>query len=79
MSLKKNKETIALNILHVSHNTEEIRHPYKSKYNLKHENQVILLMISDGEKLHYLLLKKLSALFKGITSKHDGNFYCLNI
>ena len=22
--------------------------------------------------------KKLSALFKGITSKHDGNIYCLN-
>ena len=27
-----------------------IRHAYKPKYNLTRENQVILLMISDGEK-----------------------------
>ena len=36
--------TIALNILFVPRNTEKIT--YKSKYNLKHENQVILLMIT---------------------------------
>ena len=39
------------------HNTEETRHAYKSKHNLKHENQVILLMITDGEKWHYLAVK----------------------
>ena len=60
------------------HGTEEIRHAYKSKYNLKHENQVILLMITDGEKWHYLAVKKLSILLRGITSKHNGNFYRLN-
>ena len=58
--------------------TEEIRHAYKSKYNLKRENQVILLMITDGEKLHYLAAKSLSALFRGITSNNNGDFYCLN-
>ena len=35
-------------------------------------------MITDGEKWHYLPVKKLSALFRGIASKHAGNFYCLN-
>ena len=60
------------------HNTEEIRHTYKSKYNLKRENQVNLLMITDGEKWHCLAVKKLSALLKGMTSKHKGDFYCLN-
>ena len=60
------------------HNTEEIRHAYKSKHNLKRENQVILLMITDGEKWHYLVVKKLSALLKGIKSKHKEDFYCLN-
>ena len=35
-------------------------------------------MITDGEKWHYLAVKRLSALFRGITSKHDGDFYCLN-
>ena len=56
----------------------KICHAYKSKYNSTRENQVILLMITDGEKWHYLAVKNLSALFKGITSKHDGDCYCLN-
>ena len=60
------------------HNTEEIRHAYKSKHNLKRGNQVILFMIANGKKWHYLAVKKSSALFRGITSKHEGDFYCLN-
>ena len=52
-----NNKTIAVNMLYIPHNTEEIRHSYKSKYNLKRENQVILLMISDGKKWHYLAVK----------------------
>ena len=35
-------------------------------------------MITDGEKWHYLAVKSLSALFKGITSNNNGGFYCLN-
>ena len=35
-------------------------------------------MITDGEKWHYLTVKSLSALLKGITSKHKEDFYCLN-
>ena len=35
-------------------------------------------MIADGEKQHYLAVKKLSALLRRITSKHVGYFYCLN-
>ena len=64
--------------MYVPHNTEKIRHAYKSKYDLTRENQVILLMITDGEKWLYLALKYLSALFRRITSKHEGDFYCLN-
>ena len=60
------------------HNIEKIRHACKSKYNLNRENQVILLMITDGEKWHYLAVKSLSALFRGITSNNNGDFYCLN-
>ena len=48
------------------HNTGKIRLACKSKYNLKRENEVILLMITDGEKRYYLALKKLSALLTGI-------------
>ena len=35
-------------------------------------------MINDGKKWHYLAVKKLSALPRGITSKHDGDLYCIN-
>ena len=71
-------KSIALNILYVPHNTKKICHAFKSKYNSTRENQVILLMITDGEKWHYLAVTKLSALLKEITSNHDGDFYCLN-
>ena len=35
-------------------------------------------MITDGEKWHYLAVKSLSALFRGITGNNNGDFYCLN-
>ena len=35
-------------------------------------------MITDGTKWHYLAVKSLSALLRGITSNHNGDFYCLN-
>ena len=47
---ESNNNSIAPNIFYVPHNTKEIRHPYKSKYNLNRENQVILSMITDGKK-----------------------------
>ena len=59
-------------------NTEEIGDVFKSKYNLNRENQVTLLMITDGKKLHYLAVKKLSIFFRGTKSNHGGDFYCLN-
>ena len=75
---ERNNKSIALNILYIPYNTEEIRAAYKSKYNNKRKNQVILLIITDGKKWHYLPVKKMSALFRGITSNHNGDFYCLN-
>ena len=35
-------------------------------------------MISNGEKWHYLVIKNLSRLLRGITSSHKEDFYCLN-
>ena len=35
-------------------------------------------MITDGKIWHYLAIKSLSALFREIASKHDGDLYCLN-
>ena len=51
---------------------------YVSKHNSDREKQVILLMIPNGEGWHYLAVKKLQALLRGMTSKNNGHFYCLN-
>ena len=75
--LELNNE-IALNILYVPHNTRKIQAAYKSKQNLTCDKQVILLMITDGEKWHYLTVKNLPGFLRGITSTHKEDFYCLN-
>ena len=75
---ESNNKSFPLNILYVPYNTEKIRYAYKSKYNLNCENQVILLMITDGEKRHYLAVKSLSVLFRRITGNNNGDFYCLS-
>ena len=68
-----NNKNVALNILYVPFNTKS-----KSKYNLIRDKQIILLMISNGENWHYLVVKNLSRLLRGISSNHDGDYYCLN-
>ena len=35
-------------------------------------------MIPNKTKLLYLAVKELSALLRGISSRNDGDFYCLN-
>ena len=69
---------VALNILYVPYNTKKVNIAYKSKNNLTQERQIILLMISDGQKWHYLVVKNLSGLLRRITSNHKEDFYCLN-
>ena len=65
-------------MLYVPHNSEETRHAYNSKNNVSSENEVIVLMISDGNKWHYLAIKTLPALLRRITSNHYGDFFSLN-
>ena len=52
---ERNNKTIDLNILFVPHNEKTINLAYKSKYNRKRENQIVLLMITNGEKRILLL------------------------
>ena len=55
---------VVLNILYVPYNTKKINIAYKPKNNLTQEKQIILLMISDGQKWHYLVVKNLSGLLR---------------
>ena len=65
-------------LIYYMQNNLQISVVYKSKYNNKHKKQVILLMIGDGIKYHYLAVTNLSGLLKGISSNHKEDFYCLN-
>ena len=56
-NFEQNNKSIAHNILYVPHKTEDIRPAYKSKFNNKRKNQVILLIITDGKKWHYHAVK----------------------
>ena len=70
------------------HNEKTINLAYKSKYNCERKNQLVLLMITNGKKSHYIALKcertddgfngpkSLSRLFRRVTSMHDKDFYC---
>ena len=59
---EQENNSIALNVLFVSYNSEEIKLAYKSNYN-KRKNQVILLMISDeANNCYYFAVKNLSEL-----------------
>ena len=74
---ERNNKTITLNILLIQQNTEKIRVAYRSEYNKKRKKQVILLMVTDGKKWHYLAVTNLSELLAKKSSNHDGDFYCL--
>ena len=52
---EQSNTSIALNILFLSHNSEEVKLAYKSSYN-KRKNQVILLMINDESNNSIILL-----------------------
>ena len=60
---EENNKEVALNILFVPPDTKTINLIYKSKYNRKCKNQVVLLMITDNkrsdkiDKWHYIALK----------------------
>ena len=73
-TFEKNNRSIALNIFYVPYNTKQIRPAYIPKYNWDRKNQANLLMITDGgEKWHYLAIISIRMLFRGITSKNNGN------
>ena len=36
------------------------------------------MITDDGKRWHYLAVRSLSALLRGISSSNNGDFYCLN-
>ena len=63
-NFEQNNTLIALKVLCVSNGSEEIKLAYKSRYNSKRKNHVILLMINDEVKnCYYFAAKNLLELY----------------
>ena len=71
---KIRKQSIALKKKKRKYKKKKIDRTYVSKHNPNRKKQ-IFLMIPNGEGWHYLPVKKLSVLLRGITSKYLGDFY----
>ena len=58
---------------------QEIRQFCISKHNNTRNIHANLLMITDSfGKWHYVAIKSISGLLRGITSTNNSDFYCLN-
>ena len=79
-AFEKYNDNNALNIFCSGKKENKIRPIFISKNNKTRNYHANLLMISNekGTIWHYTAIKSLPALLHGITSKHKGDYYCLN-
>ena len=73
-NFEQNKESIALNVLFSSQDSEEITLVYISENNYKRENNAFLLVINDDKKYYYLAVKSKLKLYSSewFRSKKDS-------
>ena len=69
-----NNKSIALNIL--QRNEQNLSHRYKSDFNRTRENKVILLILNDNTKQHYVAAKNLNSLLKD--KNRCTEHFCVN-
>ena len=68
---------ISISVL--GYNKEERVYPLRINKHTKRENNIVLLLLKDGEKSHYCLVKNISALLSSQINNHKGiRYFCLN-
>ena len=79
-AFEKYNDNIAFNIFCYVNKENEIRPVFISKNNKTRNYHANLLLISNekGTIWHYTAIKSIPALLHGITSNHNGDYYCLN-
>ena len=72
-NFEQNNESMAIDILFSSKDSEEITLLYKSEYNLERENEVLLLMINDDDEKYYFAVKSKLELYSSewLSSKKE--------
>ena len=76
-NFEQNNQSIALNVLFSSQNSEEITLLHKSEHNLEQENKVLLLMINDDvdEKYNHFAVKSKLELYSSECRRVTRNFF----
>lgn len=74
---ESNKNAISPNVLFSSSNNKEMKQGYISKTNLEPKYKLTLLMITESEKFHFLVVKNRSRLLRGIISNDNIILYLL--
>ena len=69
-----NNKSIALNVLQEVN--KKISHLYKSEFNRTRENRVILLILTDNNKQHYVAVRNLNSLLKD--KNKCSEHFCIN-
>ena len=78
-TFERNNKDIALNIFSAHTTDKKLNLIRKSDYNHKRQHIVDLLMITDNQNnWHYLTIKNMKRLIRGVTSNHHGDFFCRN-
>ena len=68
-----------ISITVLGYNEEEKVYPLKVSKYTGCEHDIVLLLIKDGEKSHYCLVKNISALLSSQINNHKGTrYFCLN-
>ena len=68
-----------ISITVLGYNKEEKVYPLKVSKYTGCEHDIVLLLIKDGEKSHYCLVKNISALLSSQINNHKGTrYFCLN-
>ena len=76
---ERNNKDMALNILSAHSTKKKINIIKTSKHNNTRKHKVILLIISDEDNnWHYICVKNLKALCRGVFSNNHGDYYRLN-
>ena len=77
--IERQNKVIALNILSAHPTKKKLDIIRTSKHNNDRKHKVTLLMITeDGKNWHYVSVKNVKGLYRGVFSNNHGDFYCMN-
>ena len=78
-TFERNNKDIALNMFSTHPTDKKLTLIRKSDYSHKCQYIVDLLMITDNQNnWHYITIKNMKRLIRGVTSNHHGDFFCRN-